>query len=152
MPGPGIEPVYDFAEVKIDNTPVWSKDRGTGTAPWIQVTLSLEPYIGGSHNLQFVFSSDESNQFEGWYLDDIQVTDDYTPGPPPPNDNFSAAAVLSGAVGMLTSTTVSATAEANEPSDVLSATNSVWFKWQCLTNGTVKIGRASCRERVCLAV
>lgn len=128
---------FDYVQVLIDNTIVWSKNLPITS--WTQVTLSLEAFIGASHNLQFVFVSDATVEREGWYLDDILVTDAYTPGPPPANDNFSTATVLSGAVGTVTSANGGATAQAGESSDGFSATNSVWFRWSAVTNGTVTI-------------
>jgi hypothetical protein len=126
---------FDFVQVLMDNTVVWSNDVRVTT--WTKVSLSLESFLGGPHNLQFLFVSDDSIQNEGWYLDDILVTDAYTPAPPPANDNFVNATVLSGAVGTIMGVNGSATFQTGEPSDDYSATNSVWFKWTAVTNGTV---------------
>jgi hypothetical protein len=133
---PGIEgDEFDYVQVLIDNTIVWTKDLPVST--WTKVTLSLEAFIGGSHNVQFLFISDDTIQEEGWYLDDILITDAYTPPPPPANDSFANAPLLTGAVGTITSPNGSATSEPNEPGSGFSATNSVWFKWVAITNGTV---------------
>jgi hypothetical protein len=127
--------MYDYVQVLMDNQVIYSNEVRVTT--WTKVTLSLESFLGGPHNLQFLFVSDESFTREGWYLDDIEITDAYTPAPPPPNDNFAAATSLIGAVGTTTSVNGSATKEPGEPSDDYSATNSIWFKWQAITNGTV---------------
>ncbi len=133
---PSIEGAeFDFVQVLIDNTIVWSTNARITS--WTQVVISLEPFIGASHNLQFLFVSDSSVEREGWYLDDILVTDAYTPAPPPANDNFGSATLLVGAVGTLIGGNGTATAEGNEPTGGYAATNSVWYKWMAVTNGTV---------------
>jgi hypothetical protein len=125
---------YDFAVALMDNQVIWSNE--VPVTVWTQVSVSLDAFVGGPHNLQFLFISDRSLVAEGWYLDDIQVTDAVTPFRPA-NDNFSAATLLSGAVGTVTALNGSATAQPGEPADGFSATNSVWFKWTAVTNGMV---------------
>lgn len=126
--------LYDFTVVLIDDKIVWSNE--VRVASWTQVSLNLDAFLGGQHNLQFIFVSDRSRVSEGWYLDDIELTDAYTPSRPA-NDNFNAATLLSGAVGMITSVNGIATIQPGEPISGFSATNSVWFKWKAVTNGTV---------------
>src|SRR5205085_476010 len=126
---------YDFAGVFIDNFQLWSRD--TVQTAWTQVTLSLDQYVGSPHTLKFQFTSDNTVTYEGWYLDDIVVTDAYTPGPPPTNNNFSAALVLVGAMGENFGSNRGATAEPGEPSNGFAATNSVWYRWTSPTNGPV---------------
>ena len=119
---PALEKDYDFARVFFNGSEIWSTDQPQTT--WRLARLSLEPFIGQTNILSFEFSSDRSISFEGWYLDDIALTDDFTPAPPPANDNFSAAQSLPGSIGSVAGTTRGASAESAE------------------------IGRASCRERV----
>jgi len=128
---PSIETEYDFARVFIDTTEVWSTDRPQ--TAWTNVLLSLESYVGGVRNLKFEFFSDETVTNEGWYLDDIILTDAIAPAPPPPNDSFSAAQAIAGGLGSAGGTTRGATAEAAEPNPG----NSIWFRWTAYTNGPV---------------
>jgi Lysyl oxidase/Immunoglobulin I-set domain len=128
--------MFDFARVFIDETVVWTRAVRQAGA-WAQAVISLENFVGSAHTLKFQFDSDESQQYEGMYLDDILVTDAYTPGPPPANDNFAASTAMPGAVGTLSGTTASGTFETGEPTGGFSETNSVWFRWTAITNGQV---------------
>jgi uncharacterized repeat protein (TIGR01451 family) len=60
----------------------------------------------------------------------------------PANDNFANATLISGAFGNLTSSNLTATAEAGEP--VISAAGgiggSVWYKWVAPASGTMVMG------------
>ena len=132
-----IEAGYDFVRVLIDDNEIFKSSPTTAQASWSQITLSLEAYVGASHVLKFLFTSDTTEQREGWYIDDVLVTDAFTPGPPPVNNNFANAQVLLGASGSVSGATGSATAEANEPTSGFAATNSVWYRWSGVTNGTV---------------
>ncbi len=135
------EPVgYDFAQVLIDDTVVWSKY--VQQVGWAEAIVSLEAFVGSSHTLKFIFNADDSVQREGMYLDDVLVTDVYTAGPPPVNDNFAASQVLVGAIGTVTGGNGSATFEAGEPVNNFSGTNSVWYRWSAITNGQVTITTA----------
>lgn len=133
--------IYDFAKVFIDDAVVWTRATRQAGA-WAQAIISLENFVGSAHTLKFQFDSDVNNQMEGMYLDDVLVTDAYTPGPPPANDNFAASTVMPGAVGTLSSTTASATFETGEPTGGFSETNSVWFRWTAITNGQVTLTTA----------
>jgi hypothetical protein len=128
---PTIESGYDYARVLVDSTELWSTDQPRTS--WQLMNLSLESYIGGIHELRFEFSSDLSNTGEGWYLDDVTLTDAFTPPPPPTNDNFSAAKVIAGALGSAGGSNRGATSEAGEPNPG----NSIWYRWTPYTNGIV---------------
>lgn len=128
---PGIETRYDAARVYIDSTEVWSLDSATNV--WTKASLNIDRFVGGPHLLKFEFSSDTSNVGEGWYLDDIAVTDVYTPPPPPPNDGFYSAKIISSSVGSVAGNNTGATSQPGEPAPG----NSVWFRWTAPTNGTV---------------
>ncbi|HEX8834334.1 MAG TPA: hypothetical protein VF719_09035, partial [Abditibacteriaceae bacterium] len=54
---------------------------------------------------------------------------------PPANDNFAAAATLTGAPGSITGTTVGATRESGEPAHNNYYAGSVWYKWTPTTSG-----------------
>ncbi len=128
---PGLEATYDHARVFIGSTEVWSTDQPQ--LAWTLVTISLEAFIGATQTLTFQFTSDTSVTREGWYLDDLTLTDAATPAPPPANDNFTAATVLAGSLGSAAGSNRGATSEAGEPD----AGNSIWFRWTPFTNGFV---------------
>ncbi len=128
---PGIESTYDFARVLIGSTEIWATDQPQTN--WTLITLSLETFLGATQTLTFQFTTDGSVTREGWYLDDLTLTDAATPAPPPTNDLFSAALVLGGSQGSLGAANRGATAEALEPDPG----NSVWFRWTPYTNGFV---------------
>jgi len=69
---PSIESYFDGCHVYIDSDEVWFRD--TPQTSWTEAVIDLTPYAGGVHTLSFVFTSDGSVQYEGWYLDDILVT------------------------------------------------------------------------------
>lgn len=138
---PSIETGYDSAQVLMNDTVLWTKDT-TQAGSWAQVVLSLEAYVGGSHTLKFIFNADVSEQREGWYIDDVLITDAYTPGPPPANNNFAAAQVLVGAIGTVNGGNGSATFETGEPTGGFNGTNSIWYRWTAITNGQVTITTA----------
>ena len=69
---PSIEQSVDLAQVLIDGTVVWSSSAPATT--WTQATISLNSFLGGLRTLQFAFVSDASLAFEGWYVDDVLVT------------------------------------------------------------------------------
>ena len=90
-------------------------------------------YVDATNALSFVLLSDTTVTREGWYLDDISVTDEYTPSAPPPNDAIANAARIHGALGSVVGRTFEATAEPGEPGGL----NSIWYKWKPWTNGPV---------------
>src|SRR5258705_2050812 len=69
---PSIEFSYDYCVVAINGTAVWQ--YGDTTAGWQQATISLNSYVGNTISIGFAFLSDDSVEYEGWYLDDIVVT------------------------------------------------------------------------------
>ncbi len=138
---PSIETGYDSAQVIMDDAILWKKDTAQAGS-WAQVTLGLEAYVGGIHSLKFVFVADLSNEREGWYIDDVLITDAYTPGPPPANNNFAAAQVLLGAIGTVNGGNGSASFETGEPTGGFTGTNSIWYRWTATTNGEVTIATA----------
>src|SRR6185295_15815418 len=41
---------------------------------WTEVVISLNSFVGATRAVKFQFHSDFSVIFEGWYLDDIELT------------------------------------------------------------------------------
>ena len=129
---PTIEQDFDFARVLVNSDVLWSTDQNQTT--WRQVSLSLESYLGQTINLTFQFTSDVSVVAEGFYLDDITLTDGlHSPARAPTNNNFNAAIQLVGSIGSIGGTTSGATSQANEPDPG----NSIWYRWTPYTNGLV---------------
>jgi hypothetical protein len=77
------------------------------------------------------------------------------PSPPPSNDNFTAAQVISGCSGTVNGTNVGATRETGEPNhspDNNGGTKSVWYQWQAPATGTATITTAGSSFDTVLAV
>lgn len=130
---PGTETNYDFARVYVDGAKIWET---SGTFPnWTNVSLSLTPYVGVSRVLRFEFFSDSALNFEGWYLDDLTLTDLALTTT---NDSFSGARILANATGSVSDHNFGATPEAGEPNPG----NTVWFRWTAPTNGLVTFDTA----------
>jgi len=121
----------DFAWVYMDDQLIWFRDNAMSA--WTQTNFSLNGFVNGIHTLKFLFTTDTSVTNEGWYIDDISITDDYTPGPPPTNDYYTNAQVLTGAAGVMRGNNAEATAEPGEPAGY----NTVWYQWTPTTNGPV---------------
>jgi subtilisin family serine protease len=69
---PSIEAGVDICAVFVDETVVWS--RSSSSVGWQQANIDLTAYVGTTHTISFVFSSDFSVVGEGWYLDDIVLS------------------------------------------------------------------------------
>ena len=127
---PSIEAGFDFCDVYVDNTLVWS--QSSAVFNMTQATVDLTPYVGDSHTLAFVFESDDSVEAEGWYLDDIVVTasggagdqPNLTPLQPP---GWSDKIVIANVMG--TSTDSSGLL----PSDTL------YVDWAVVNNGSTSV-------------
>ncbi len=128
---PSIELNFDYARLLVNSDLLWSTDAVQTS--WRQITLNLEPYLGQTINLTFQFTSDVTIVGEGFYLDDILLTDAYTPPPTPANNNFNAPFQLVGSVGSIGGSTSSANSQANEPD----LGNSIWYRWSPYANGPV---------------
>ena len=103
---------------------------------WQSVTVDLSPYANQTVLLRFSFdTTDElSNNYEGWYIDDIVI------GPAgPPNDNWASAEVVSAAPYSSGVDTSEATTEVLDPvpSCASSRAKSVWYKLTLPVSGTV---------------
>jgi hypothetical protein len=103
---------------------------------WQSASLSLAPYANQTVLLRFSFDStdEESNNYEGWYIDDIVVG---LAGPP--NDYWAYAEVVSASPyssGVDTSTATTGDTDPT-PSCASSRARSVWYTLTLLANGTV---------------
>jgi len=71
---------YDFCNVEIssNNGSTWQsvKTYSGSSTTWSQVSLDITSYAGGSSNLKvrFRLSADEGTVGDGWYVDDIKLT------------------------------------------------------------------------------
>jgi hypothetical protein len=129
---PAIEANYDHCNVYVANNLVWTTT--TSTPNWTFVSINLDGYVGIIPILRFEFTSDSSVVYEGWYLDDILVT----ALPPPPNDMFANAQVLTGGSGTVTGSNVAATLEPGESPLELgtsTGTHTVWYRWTPAVSG-----------------
>lgn len=124
---PSIESCCDRCEVYVDSTLVWS--RNEPTTGWQQAVVNLAPYAGTTRTIAFEFSSDDSIEEEGWYLDDISVTSstglpNLVPHRP---SGWSSNLVLS---------TVSGT---TNDSAAFTPTNTIYVDWAVINNGSVAV-------------
>ena len=69
---PSIDAGLDQCAVLINGQPIYVVSDAFG---WTQTTLDLTPYAGTQPEMAFVFFSDEAFDREGWYVDDIAVTE-----------------------------------------------------------------------------
>jgi hypothetical protein len=65
----------------------------------------------------------------------------FSPAPvPPANDNFAAAAIISGSTLTITGTTVGATSQLGDPSSGVDPTDvTVWYSWTAAASGNVQV-------------
>lgn len=132
---PTIESCCDQAKVTlsgIDPILLWSS--ATPSADWTQVTLDLTPYVGSTRTLTFLFESDYSVTYEGWYLDDILVTGVTAPG----NDDWCAPVALADNVPY-TQDTTGATADSVVPLCQPGFGKGVWFTYAAPAAGSVEV-------------
>jgi hypothetical protein len=60
---------YNSANPVPEGTPCWS-----GSFGWTEETFDLSAYAGETIQIRFRFASDGYETFEGWYIDDIDLT------------------------------------------------------------------------------
>ena len=75
-----FEPNRDFGFVEVSsdfgaNWTRWYAATGQGGTNWYPVQLDLTPYIGNLLMIRFRLFSNGSSQYDGWYIDDVSVTD-----------------------------------------------------------------------------
>ncbi len=90
----------------------------------------------------------------GWNLVDSRSPPE--PLPPPGNDSFASAQVLSGCSGSVNGTNLNASKETGEPNhlapDTGGGSRSVWYQWQPASNGSVTFTTAGSGYDTVLAV
>lgn len=127
---PSIEDGIDAFEVWINNVSlVYSLSRAT--IGWEQVTLDLSAWAGTTTLIGFWFYSDDSIEFEGAYLDDIQLSVAGTPRPnltPYQRPGYSDKLVLSKVTGTTTDDTN------------FSPSDPVYVDWAVVNNGQAAVG------------
>jgi hypothetical protein len=72
-----IEGGMDYAFCEVNDGSGWrALTLITGTiSDWVQVELDISPFWGESVQIRFTFySEDDSYQYEGWYIDDVQMS------------------------------------------------------------------------------
>ncbi|MEI8042705.1 MAG: putative Ig domain-containing protein [Verrucomicrobiota bacterium] len=73
---------YGFVEVSRDQGASWNRlSAVTATAGylWTQVQVDLSEYAGSQTLIRFRLKSDATFQFDGWYIDDLQVSENTAP-------------------------------------------------------------------------
>jgi len=127
---PSIEPNFDFCDVYVDSTRVWS--RSSAVFNMTQATIDLTPYVGGARTLAFVFESDDSVEGEGWYLDDISVTAGGGAGDQPNLTPYQPA-------GWSDEIVVSKVMDTTIDSSGLLPSDTLYLDWAVINNGSVSV-------------
>ncbi|MGD9369522.1 MAG: immune inhibitor A, partial [Desulfobacteraceae bacterium] len=69
---------YNYVDVSTDGgmtwTNIWSK-HDLNQSTWVQEMIDLTPYISSQVKIRFRFVSDESYVADGWYIDDVEVSE-----------------------------------------------------------------------------
>lgn len=75
--------------------------RDNNQPSWGPLTVDLDAYAGATAWIRFQFDSVDSvsNNFAGWFIDDVEITSDGDGGTPPPNQPPTAAAGPDQTVG-----------------------------------------------------
>lgn len=71
-----IESGYDYGKLKIstDEGSTWREmDSRSGSSDWRQTLIDLSSYAGQAIKLGFHFTSDYSQRYSGWYIDDFEI-------------------------------------------------------------------------------
>jgi hypothetical protein len=133
---PAIENGYDFARIRIsgiESVVVWS--QSSSVSSWAQASIDLSAHAGTSCTIVFEFLSDYSNQYEGWYLDDIEVIGYSAPA----NDQCYGAIPLGSCSAYSMHTGGATSAGDPTPTCRPSFGNGVWFVYTPASSGTVSI-------------
>ncbi len=125
---------------------------GNQSSHWKQRNLNggvyigiMDPRIPSGTRREITVNDTTALNFFGYNLDNNAQPPPPPPPPPAPaNNNFTAAQVLVGCTGSLTSTNISATKESGEPSHNPDTTGhpgsaSVWYQWQAPVSSSVTI-------------
>lgn len=81
-------PEYDvrYVQVSTDGGATWTTLGFLPGVPssggWVLVTANLNAYIGPNTRLRFVFDTvdDLANNFQGWYVDDVRISETFVGG------------------------------------------------------------------------
>lgn len=66
---------YGFVIVSTDSGETWTTiHERSGQTEWVFNQLSLNNFKNEDVNIGFVISTDDTHEFEGWYLDDVEIT------------------------------------------------------------------------------
>ncbi|MDZ7694228.1 MAG: T9SS type A sorting domain-containing protein [Balneolaceae bacterium] len=72
---------YGYIEISTDNGETWTTlSSRDGDSEWRETEVNLTPYAGEDIILLFRFTSDDENNFAGWFVDNVRITDS-TPEP-----------------------------------------------------------------------
>ncbi len=78
-----IETGYDYGYVQVStdsgNTWITLKSYTGNQSTWQAETLDISGYVGGPVLLRFLFTSDYSVTYDGWYVDDVAVLANLSP-------------------------------------------------------------------------
>jgi hypothetical protein len=86
---------FGFVEVSGDNGTNWSRLAGVtgdGGTNWQQQQIDLTPYAGVDLLIRFRLKSNASVQDDGWYIDDVSITDNAQVAGYPFYDNMDTSA------------------------------------------------------------
>jgi hypothetical protein len=141
-------PFFVVAGNKAGNTRLF--DSRTASA-WTNAIVDLSSFAGQQLLLRFTFNTKDAltNQFEGWYVDDIRVAGPVSSA----NDQFANRITLSGRTTATLGSNVGASKEAGEPNHVGNVGGkSVWWTWIAPANGPVTISTCGSDFDTLLAV
>lgn len=71
-----MESGYDYGKVMVstDGGSHWiGLDSRDGSSDWQETMIDLTTFAGKTIKIAFHFISDNTNQYEGWYIDDLQI-------------------------------------------------------------------------------
>ena len=90
---------YGYVQISADGGPWTTLATYSGTqSAWQQVTLDLSAYAGSQARIRFELVTDYSVTYDGWYVDDVQITGGGSTNqlPPPPAQLSPAADAVVG--------------------------------------------------------
>jgi len=118
---------------------------------WTNAALDLSGFAGNQIQLRFLFQTVDqlTNQFEGWYVDDVRVSGAISIA----NDLFVNRISLSGRAAATFGSNVGASKEPNENAHAgFVGGKSVWWSWTAPATGSVTINTCGSGFDTLLAV
>jgi hypothetical protein len=99
---------------------------------------------GGNHTSKLLFQAYSTNDHyiavDGYAGETGNITLRLQPIPPPPNDNFGSASLMTGLTSTVTGHNTNATGEVGEPEHGFNPIpRSVWWRWVAPTNWVVRV-------------